>query len=313
MKRTQISFVIPARNEKGNVKKLYEEIVSVFKKMENTYEIIFVDDGSNDGTFEELSKIYKKDKRVNVIKMRGWFGKAVALQVGFNHAKGDIVFTMDADLQDNPKEIPKFLGKIQEGFDLVVGWKKIRHDPLQNVIASRILNNFLIPFMTGVKIHDTNCGYKAYRREVLDNLNLYGEQFRYIPIFATKLNYKVTEIIIEHRKRGYGKTKFGVEKNIKGFLDLLTIVFLTGYMPKPGHFFGGWGLLCFFLGFLIGTYITYLRITTGSIQFRHPLLFLGMLLMIIGIQLFSTGLLAELVIHTKSKFDYTSKIEKKLD
>jgi len=173
---------------------------------------------------------------------------------------------------------------------------------------SRMLNNVLIPFLTKITIHDTNCGFKAYRREVAKSLNLYGELYRYIPIVVSKDNYRVTEIVVEHRPRKHGKTKYGFSKNFKGLLDLVTIVFLTGYLRRPGHFFGGLGLVSFGGGFLIGLYITFLRITTGSIQFRQPLLFLGILLMVIGVQLVTTGLLAELVININQRKEDSKKI-----
>ena len=294
MKIPQLSFVIPAKDEERSVEALYGEIVGVVKKLKRSFEIIFVDDGSTDNTFENLKRLHERDKRIKIIRLRGNFGKSVALQAGFEEARGDIIFTLDADLQDNPKEIPKFLKELDRGFDLVSGWKKKRHDPVTKVVLSRIFN-FATSLFTGVNIHDTNCGFKVYRREVVENLNLYGELYRFIPVLAAKQNFKVGEIVIEHRARKYGKTKFGWERSVKGLLDLITIVFLTGYLRRPGHFFGTLGLISFFFGFLIGIYITYLRITTGSIQFRHPLLFLGMLLMIIGIQLITTGLLAEMI------------------
>lgn len=303
-----VSFVIPAKNEEESLLKLYQEILDNIKDTHLDYEIIFVDDGSTDNTFEVMSKLHSKDKKVKVIKFRGNFGKSAALQVAFDNVKGNIVFTLDADLQDNPKEIPNFLRKLDEGFDLVSGWKRDRHDPWHKVIPSRILN-WLTGILTGVKLHDINCGFKAYKVEVLHNINLYGEQYRFIPILASKQNFKVGEIIIEHRPRLHGKSKFGIERNIKGFLDLLTITFLTGYMRRPGHFFGTLGLTSFFFGTIIGLYITFLRITTGSIQYRNPLLFLGILLMIIGVQLISTGLIAEMIIYSNRRVDYTSQIK----
>lgn len=308
----QLSFIIPAKNEEESVEILYQEILNTVKKLDRTYEIIFVDDGSSDHTLEKLKKISQTDKNVHIIQLRGNFGKSTALQVGFDDAKGDIIFTLDADLQDNPKEIPSFLEKIDEGYDLVSGWKKNRHDPsLSKVIPSRIINLLTRKF-TGIKIHDTNCGFKAYRREVIENLNLYGELYRFIPIIAAKQNYRVGEIVVEHRSRKYGQTKFGWSRGIKGMLDLLTIIFLTGYTRRPGHFFGTLGIISFFLGFLIGLYISFLRLTTGSIQYRQPLLFLGILLMIIGIQLVSTGLLAEMLVHSKGKLDYSPYIREKI-
>lgn len=295
-----LSFIIPAKDEESSVEILHQEIVDVVDRIAKASEFIFIDDGSNDNTFEILKKIQKQDSRIKIIRLRGNFGKSVALQIGFEQAKGDLVITMDADLQDNPKEIPKFLKKIDEGYDLVSGWKKKRFDPWHKVMPSKILN-FITLKLTGVMLHDINSGFKVYRKEVVENLNLYGELYRFIPIFAAKQNYKVGEVIVEHRPRKYGKTKFGIERNIKGLLDLLTIVFLTGYLSRPGHFFGTMGIISFFFGFVIGLYITYLRVTTGTIQYRQPLLYLGVLLMIIGIQLISTGLLAELITSFNQK------------
>lgn len=307
MSKPVISFVIPAKNEENSVEVLYQEIVIAVTKLKKSFEVIFIDDGSTDKTYEVLKKLHKKDEQVKVIKLRGNFGKSAALQAGFNQAKGDIIFTLDADLQDNPKEIPLFLKKIDEGYDLVSGWKKKRHDPsVSKVIPSRIVN-FLARKLTGLNIHDTNCGFKAYRREVMNNLNLYGELYRFIPIIASKQNFKVAEVVVEHRARKYGKTKYGWGRGIKGMLDLLTIIFLTGYLRRPGHFFGTLGLLSFSFGFIIGLYISYLRLTTGTIQYRQPLLFLGILLMIIGIQLISIGLLGEMITYWRQK-DSTDKI-----
>lgn len=307
-----LSFVIPAKNEEASIASLYEEIKSVLIKIKTPYEIIFIDDGSTDSTFEKFKKLHRKDKRVKLIRLRGNFGKSVALRVGFNATLGDIIFTMDADLQDDPKEIPNFLKKLDEGYDLISGWKKERNDPqLQKVIPSRIINS-LTRFLTGVPIHDTNCGFKAYRRIVTENLSLYGELYRFIPVIAYRQNFKVGEVEVLHRKRLHGKTKYGWERGIKGILDLLTIIFLTGFIRRPGHFFGSLGIGSFFLGFLIGLYIAYLRITTGSIQSHHPLLFLGMLLMIIGVQLISTGLLAEMLVYSRGKLDYTPAIKETL-
>lgn len=309
--KTHISFIIPAKDEEKSVKPLYKEIIEVMRKVKKSFEIIFIDDGSTDRTFEVLKKLRQKDKKVKVIRLRGNFGKSIALQLGFKQAKGEVILTLDADLQDSPTEIPKFLRKLDQGFDLVVGWKRQRYDPMAKTLPSK-LGNSITRFLTGVKIHDLNCGYKAYRREVVESLNLYGELYKYIPVLAAKQNFKIAEIAVDHRQRKYGKSKYGWERNTKGFLDLITVVFLTGYLRRPGHFFGTLGLISFFIGFLIGLYITYLRITTGSIQFRHPLLFLGMLLMIIGIQLISTGLLAEMTIFSNKKLDYSSNIEQVL-
>jgi glycosyltransferase involved in cell wall biosynthesis len=307
--KTKISFIIPAKNEEGSLENLYKEITSVTNKITKDIEIIIIDDGSTDKTYDVIKKLSQKDKRVKGIRLRGNWGKSMALQTGFKHVKGDLVFTMDADLQDNPKEIPHFIKKLKEGYDLVSGWKKVRHDPKSKVIPSRILN-YTTGLLTGVKIHDINCGFKLYKKEVIETLNLYGELYRFIPVIAAKENFKVAEIVVEHRRRKFGKSKFGIERNIKGLLDLLTIVFLTNYLRRPGHFFGTAGLASFSGGFLIGLYISYIRITTGGIGYHQPLLMFGLLLMIIGVQLISTGLIAEMITsHNQKKYNVDELIK----
>lgn len=308
LKKTTLSFIIPAKDEQDSIIPFYQELLSSAKKLKYPFEILFIDDGSTDKTLEKLKSLKKSQKQIKIISFRGNFGKSMALQAGFDQSKGEIIFTLDSDLQDNPSEIPKFLEKIESGFDLVSGWKKKRYDPWDKVLPSRIIN-YLARMLTGVKIHDTNSGFKAYRREVVESLNLYGDLYRFIPIFAAKQNFKVGEIVVEHRPRKFGNTKYGWGRGLKGILDLITVVFLTIFFKRPAHFFGSIGLTFFFTGFIIGFYISYLRVSTGSIQNRHPLLFLGMLLMIIGIQLLSTGLLAEMMIYSNGKSN-TKKIIK---
>lgn len=310
-RKTYISFVIPAKDEEKSVKLLHQEIRKVMAQIKKPYEVVFVDDGSKDNTFKNLEKLRKIDKRVKIIKLRGNWGKSVALQTGFEHSSGEIIVTMDADLQDNPMDLRKLLRKIDDGYDLISGWKKERRDPASKVIPSRIFN-FMVSILSGIKVHDVNCGYKTFKREVINNINLYGELYRFIPIMVASQNYKVGEVVVRHRKRKYGKSKFGWKRTIKGFLDLLTVIFLTGYLRRPGHFFGIFGLISFFLGFLIGLYITYLRITTGSIQYRHPLLFLGILLMVVGVQLITTGLLGEMIASYNKTQTTEESIERKL-
>ncbi|MEK7100445.1 MAG: glycosyltransferase family 2 protein [Patescibacteria group bacterium] len=312
-KHPRVSFVIPARNEVDTIGTLFKRINVTMLKIKTRYEIVFIDDGSTDETFIKMEELHEKHPTiVSVIKHRGNWGKSIALQSGFRIARGEIIITMDADLQDIPEEIPNFIRKIEEGYDLVSGWKKIRHDPLSKTLPSKF-GNRLASFLTGVKLHDFNCGFKAYRSNVIKNLNLYGELYKFIPIIAGKKNYKITEIIIKHKEREFGKSKFGWERNSKGLLDLMTIFFITGYIKKPGHFFGTLGLISFFSGLLIGIYITYLRITTGGINFHLPLLFLGVLAMIVGIQLITTGLLAELFVYYMSpKESNDDKIEEVL-
>lgn len=311
MEKPYLSFVIPVKDEEESVGPLYGEIVEAVEKLAKSFEVIFVDDGSQDSTFVSLKRLRKQDERVKVVHLRGNFGKSVALSSGFEKAKGEIIFTMDGDLQDDPAEIPRFLKKLEEGYDLVSGWKTKRRDPLSKIIPSK-LGNWATRLLTGIQLHDLNCGYKAYKKQVTKDLNLYGELYKFIPVLVVKENFNVTEIPVEHRKRRFGKTKYGWERNIKGILDLLTIVFLAGFVKRPGHFFGGLGLISFSIGFVIGLYITWLRVTTGSIQFRQPLLFFGVLLMIIGIQLITTGLLAEMIVYSNSKHDYTSAVKESL-
>lgn len=311
-KTIQVSFIIPAKDEEKTIALLYSQIAVEMKKLRKSFEVIFVDDGSTDNSYKEIVKIIKKNKNVKVIKHRGNFGKSIALQSGFDASRGEIIITMDADLQDNPREISKFIKKIEEGYDLVSGWKKKRYDPLSKTIPSKI-GNWVTRKLTGVKIHDLNCGFKAYKKRVLSDIHLYGELYKFIPVLVTHQNFKVTEIVVSHKPRKYGKSKFGMERNIKGILDLITVVFLTGYIRRPGHFFGFWGIFSFFIGFVIGVYITYLRVVTGTIQDRQPLLILGMLLMIIGIQLISTGLVSEMVVSLNQKDSSTEKyIEEKI-
>lgn len=307
MAKKDLSFIIPVKDEEKTVAKLVNEIISVCNKIRKKYEIIFIDDGSIDRTFNEIKKISRKNKNIKGFRLRGNFGKSIALSTGFSKASADIIFTLDGDLQDNPKQIPDFLKELSKGYDLVSGWKKRRYDPISKTLPSKI-GNLLTRFLTGVKIHDLNCGFKAYKKDVIKNLNLYGELYKFIPIIAAKQNFKVTEVIVDHRPRIYGKSKFGWERNTKGLLDLITVVFLTGFIRKPGHFFGTLGILFFIPGFLIGLYITYLRITTGTIDYRYPLLFLGVLFILVGIQLISIGLLAEMINTGKSSPDFNNYI-----
>lgn len=291
-----ISFVIPVKNEEKTLETLYGEILAATKPLKKSFEIIFIDDGSTDNSLEIMEKLRKKNKGVSIIKFRGNFGKSEALSLGFSQVQGKIIITMDADLQDDPGEIPKFLAKINEGYDFVCGWKKERKDPLTKIIPSRFWN-FLASWLSGVKLHDFNCGFKAYKKEVVKNLPLYGELYRLIPILVADQKFKISEIPVHHRPRKFGQSKFGWDRFLKGFLDLITIIFLTKFTRRPAHFFGGVGVILFTVGFIIGCYITYLRLSFGDIQGRQPLLLGGILLMVIGVQLFSTGLLAEMITY----------------
>lgn len=307
----RLSIVIPAKNEVENVKKLYHELAEVLTKLKREFEIIFVDDGSTDVTFEVLKKLHQKDERVKVIKLRRNFGKSAALMAGFDKTAGDVIITLDADLQDDPQEIPRFLEKINAGFDLVVGWKRKRQDSIGFVLPSRFFN-WLSSLLTDVKLHDINCGFKAMKKEVVEGLDLYGELYRFIPALAAQTGFRVAEIPVHHRPRQRGRSKYGFEKFWKGIFDLITIVFLTRYLKRPGQFFGTLGGISFLLGSVISAYIAYLRLATGSIQYRYPLLFLGVLLIIVGIQFISTGLLAEMLTYFNRKDEKVYEVEERV-
>lgn len=304
-----LSIVIPVYNEKENIKDLYNEISSTLSDMNIKNEIIFVDDGSNDGSLELLTNLFEKHKNVKLISFRKNFGKASALMAGFKETSGDIIITMDGDLQDDPKEIPKFLDELENGYDLVSGWKIKRNDPITKTIPSRIFN-VVTSLFTSIKLHDFNCGFKAYRREVIEDLNIYGELHRFIPVLAAQRGFRVGEIKINHRPRMHGRSKYGVERYIKGLIDFTTVLFITNFMQRPSHFFGTTGIIFTLGGLGINAYVTFLRISTGNIQNRFPLLMLGILLMTLGFQFIFTGLLAEMIAksYLKSEPDYSIKV-----
>lgn len=290
-----ISLVIPVFNEEKSLLELYERVIKALR--DKTFELVFVNDGSIDGSEQVIKKLQKKDKRVSLISFRQNQGKSRALMAGLKQSRGEMVVTLDADLQDQPEEIKKLLGKLEQGFDLVCGWKKKRKDPWLNVLFSRFFN-LTVGLTTKVFLHDINCGLKAFRREVAENLNFYGDLYRFIPVLAAKEGFRVTEVEVSHASRKYGASKYGVSKFIRGFFDLFTILFLTNFKTRPLHLFGLLGLLMAGLGVVICLYLTTLWFSGQTIGNR-PLLFLGILLIIAGIQLFTSGLLAELIFHTR--------------
>jgi glycosyltransferase involved in cell wall biosynthesis len=296
----QLSFVVPVKDEKKSIDILCAEIVSICKKIDKSYELIFIDDGSIDDSWQIIKSLHKKNPRIVGIRHRRNFGKSIALQNGFNRASAKLIFTLDGDLQDDPSQIPIFLKKIEEGYDLVSGWKKKRSDPLfSKVVPSRIIN-FLTRIFTGLNIHDTNCGFKLYKKDVLESINLYGELYRYLPVLVHQKGFRIGEVIVKHRSRRFGKSKFGWIRGIRGILDLLTVAFLTGYSTRPGHFFGTIGIGFSFAGFIIGIYLIYLRLTTGGIDYHYPLLIGGVLLIMTGVQFISLGLLGEMILTSQS-------------
>jgi glycosyltransferase involved in cell wall biosynthesis len=293
--RTDLSMVIPIYNEVESIPKLYAALGPVLDAQRCVYEMVFVDDGSTDGSFKELLALHSNDPHVRVIQFRRNFGKTAALVAGFDHCRGEVIITMDADLQDDPAEIPNFLNKLAEGYDLVSGWKKDRQDPLNKTLPSRIFNK-VVSSSTGIHIHDFNNGFKAYRREVTEELKLYADLHRFIPVIATWRGFRVTEIPVQHHPRLYGKSKFGAGRFMHGMLDFLRVLFLTRYMQKPLQLFGSIGVALAALGVIFGLYLTEEHFRTGNISNR-PLLDLSILLIVTGVQLFSLGLLAEMLRH----------------
>lgn len=291
-----ISLVIPLYNEEGSLLELYAQIEKIFTDQKISYEIWFVDDGSTDNSLEILKELNRKNKNIKILSFQKNYGKSAALCEGFRNAGGDIVVTMDADLQDDPNEIPRLIEMINSGYDLVSGWKKKRHDPITKTIPSKLFN-FATAVLTGIKIHDFNCGLKAYRKKVIKEITVYGELHRYLPVLAHWRGYKVGELVVKHHPRKYGKTKFGARRFLSGFFDLFTVLFLTRYRQKPLHLFGFFGLLSFFAGFLISLYLTILWLEGKGIGHR-PLLFLGVLLIIVGMQSFSIGLIGEMITNS---------------
>jgi glycosyltransferase involved in cell wall biosynthesis len=288
-----ISVVVPVHDEERSVQPLYEELCAVLDPLERPWEAIFVDDGSTDSSFAVLTRIHDAGDNVKVVRLRRNFGKAAALAAGFRHASGDVVVTIDADLQDDPGEIPRLLAKLDEGFDLVSGWKAQRRDPLSRRIPSRIFNG-VVGRVSGLRLHDLNCGLKAYRADVVRNLRIYGELHRFLPVLAHDRGYRVTELVVNHRPREHGKSRYGVERYLRGFLDFLTVWFMGRYRHRPLHLFGGLGLTLSAIGTALLVYLTVLKLGGEAIGHR-PLLTLGVLLVVVGLQFFSLGLLSELI------------------
>ncbi|MEM1222163.1 MAG: glycosyltransferase family 2 protein [Verrucomicrobiota bacterium] len=291
----QLSFVIPLCNEEATLTPLFEQIKTVVAEQAlGGFEVIFVNDGSTDGSRQILQKLEATNDNVSIIDFRRNYGKAAALSAGFAKAQGDIVITMDADLQDDPKEIPGFIDKIKDGYGCVSGWKQIRKDPLGKTLPSRVFN-WATRATSGVKLHDFNCGFKAYRAEAIEDLNLYGELHRYIPVLLHAEGFKIAEIPVEHHRRTHGISKYGWKRLFKGGLDLITVIVLTRYLRRPGHFFGGFGLVSGMAGFLILAMLTFQKIFFNVSIGMRPLFFLGILLLLLGVQLISTGLIGELI------------------
>jgi len=306
----EVSVIVPVLDEEGSVLDLARQVGETLDGCGRRYEIVFVDDGSGDSTAERIREAHASDPRVKLVRLRRNFGKAAALCAGFEASSGPIVVTMDGDLQDEPSEIPRFLEKLEEGFDLVSGWKKTRRDPANKRWPSKLFN-WATRRLAQVDLHDFNCGFKAYRREVLDQIAVYGELHRYIPVLASRRGFRVGELAVVHNPRQHGVSKYGWDRYYKGLLDLITVLFITKYTRRPLHLFGAIGLVCFGVGFVINAYLAILWALGESLSNR-PLLLLGILLMLVGIQVLTTGLIGEMITFKNFRRTDTYSVKERL-
>ena len=301
-----LSLIIPVFNEKDSLERLHAEIADIARRADLDLEVIFVDDGSRDMSWEMLTRLADLDPRVRAIRFRRNFGKAAALCAGFRAARGEIIFTLDADLQDDPAEIPHFLSVLSSGYDVVSGWKRKRHDPWHKVVPSRVFNK-LVSWLTGVRLHDHNCGMKCYREEALREVQLYGELHRFIPVLAAARGFRVGEMEVAHRPRQFGQSKYGFRRFFKGFLDLLTVKFLTDFGQRPQHILGTVGLLSFAAGgfgmvYLAITWLVRLWAADSYLPLsERPLLAYSTAALLLGAQILSIGLLAEMMAAYKHR------------
>lgn len=289
--KNKISIIIPVLNEEKSLYELHSSLQEIFKNISSNYEILLIDDGSTDNSYEKMKDIFNKDKHVKIIKFRSHFGKSAALDAGFTTASGDIIITMDADLQEDPESIPNFLEALKE-FDVVCGWRFKRRDPLIKKIASKIYN-WLARIILKVKIHDLNCGLKAFKKEAINEIEVLGEMHRYLPALAAWKGFKVGEVKIGHSPRQFGKSKYGFTRLIKGVIDMLTVKFLISYSTRPAHVFGLLGIAFSMFGFITGLYLVVLRLFYNVWLSNRPLLLLAILLIILGVQMISFGMIAE--------------------
>ncbi|MFH0864242.1 MAG: glycosyltransferase family 2 protein [Candidatus Gottesmanbacteria bacterium] len=305
-----LSVIIPLKDEAESLTVLYDELNNTLRPLNYPYEIIFINDGSTDHSYSILEKLAKEDNNIKLINFSSNRGKSAALAAGFDKATGSILITLDADLQDDPRDIPKLIEKIEQGYDLVTGWRKNRADSQLKKISS-LLFNWGTRYLANVKLHDFNCGIKAMKYEVTNDLYIYGELHRFIPVLAAKKNFKITEIPVNNRPRRFGKSNYGLERSWKGIIDLMTTIFISDYSTKPAHFFGKIGLFFFVIGFLMDSYVTLIKIITGTTQAKIPLLLAGILFIILGVQLLCTGLIAETIIYYLNKNERALKKIKK--
>ncbi|HKP84700.1 MAG TPA: glycosyltransferase family 2 protein [Blastocatellia bacterium] len=300
-----ISVVVPLCNERPTLEELYERLASTLAQITDEYEIIFVDDGSVDGSIEKIKEFRRINPSVRYIRFRRNFGKSAALAAGFRSARHPIIATLDADLQDMPEQLALLVAKLGEGFDLVSGWRHNRHDKLTKRIGSRIYNR-TTSFLTGVRLHDINCGLKCYRREVLDEVMIYGERHRYIPVLASYRGFRMGEVKIEHARREHGRSHYGIERVFGGIFSLLTVILMTRYTNRPLHFFGYMGAFLGLVGTVIDAYLIIVRVLYNRWLSNRPLLIIGTLLVIVGVQFILFGLLAEMIAFSyRRESDYS--------
>lgn len=293
-----LSIVVPVYNEEENIQALYDQLTAVLEPLGRTYEVICTDDGSTDRSFEKLKAIAQRDPRWKVIRFRRNFGQTAGFSAGFDYASGDIVITIDADLQNDPASIPTLLEKMEEGYDVVSGWRVNRQDPfLTRRLPSR-LANWLISRTTGVRVHDRGCSLRAHRKEIVKEMRLYGELHRFIPDIAAWIGARMAEVPVGHRPRRFGKSKYGLGRTVRVILDLITVRFLQGYSTRPIQIFGRWGLLMALAGFLLGLWLSFEKLALGRSIGNRPALVLSLLLMLMGVQLVSIGLLGEMIVRT---------------
>ncbi|MEA2088607.1 MAG: glycosyltransferase family 2 protein [Patescibacteria group bacterium] len=308
----KISIIIPLLNEAESIEELNKKIIEVLSSLNFDYEIIYIDDGSTDNSYKILKKLKQANEKIIIIHFKKNFGKSIALNIGFQEAIGDLIITMDADLQDDPLEIPNFIEKINKGYDLISGWKQNRKDRFIKLISSKIFNT-TVSLLSGLKLNDVNCGFKIYKKDVIKNINIYGELHRFLPVLAYEKGFKIGELKIKHNNRKFGKSKygkFGLRRFKNYLLDPINILFLTKYSKKPAHFFGGIGFLFLFFGLIACLYLTTLWFLGQRPIGNRPLLFFGILLIMMGIQLISMGFLGEIVTKknsSKEKIHYIKK------
>ena len=297
-KTLDLSVVIPIYNEAKNVERLYEKLEEVLSKLDKSYEVLLVDDGSTDGTIDKLTEIRKRNPKYKVIQFRRNYGQTAAISAGFDYSIGDVIVTIDADLQNDPKDIPKILKKMEDGYDVVSGWRKERKDPFLTRIVPSKIANWLVSILAGIHLHDYGCTLKAYSKDVAKNVQLYGEMHRYIPALASWIGINVTEVPVSHHERKFGKSKYGISRTPRVILDLITLKFLLSYSTRPIQIFGSLGIITGFLGFLIALFLSYVKLVQKQSIGDRPLLLLAVLLIFLGFQFISMGLLGELAVRT---------------